>query len=139
MEETGRLIQARSYLDEAEKTLDVARMARKKGYWAVCVKDAFDAMEQAVSALIAAKDEKIPKKHTGKIAFFTGLYKPDDVIKKSLLYWAGKRDRSRYVDYRDGKYVAPSDFFHEDDAHRIISDAEMILSYTRKHSKTWID
>jgi uncharacterized protein (UPF0332 family) len=78
MEEEGRLKQARSYLEESQKTLAVARMAKNEGYWAVCVKDAFDAMEQAVAALIAAKNEKIPKKHTGKITIFARLYNPSD-------------------------------------------------------------
>ena len=136
MAENGRGAHAQAYLREAERTLAVARLARDGGYWAPCVKDAFDAMEQAVAALIAGKDERIPKKHTGKITLFIRLYRPEDDLGKALLFWARLRDRARYVDLRDGRYVAPSDLFDEDDARKIIPDAELVLAFARENIRS---
>ena len=65
--------QSKKYIEEAELTIDSAQAvfekAKKedKDLWANVVKGCYDAIEQAVSSAIAAKEEKIPIKHPEKI------------------------------------------------------------------------
>lgn len=68
--------QAEAYFEEAELTLESAEAiynsAEESGenLWAQVVKNGYDAIEQAVSAGIAAENEAIPRNHPGKINTF---------------------------------------------------------------------
>ncbi len=82
--------QARAYLEEAELTLKSARTIIKTAklqenrMWAQVVKNAYDAIEQAASAGIAARNQRIPRDHPAKIRNFTQAYKLDQELENSL-------------------------------------------------------
>lgn len=128
--------QAQAYLTEAELTLRSARTifnAATPGdpLWAQVVKNAYDAIEQAVSAAIATEGERIPRRHPAKVNTFLDLYDPGDEIEEQLLYWLRRRSDAQYVDIRGDEVNIPHEQFDEADAERILEDAEAVLSYAR--------
>jgi HEPN domain-containing protein len=132
-----RLSQARAYLHESEESLAVARLARDHGHWSVAVKEAFDAMEQAASALIAESGRAVPRRHSVKVQLFGEVCRPGDQLMRALAFWAKRRDRSRYVDERDGRFAAPSESFGDGDASDAVADAERIVAYARERARGW--
>lgn len=131
--------QADAYLDEARLTLTSARairnVATEEGValWADVVKNGYDAIEQAVSAGIAARDERIPRAHPAKIKTFIDLYRPPDHLEDLLLDWLQRRSDSQYVDIRGDEINVPHRAFDEDDAERILGDAGTIIDYVTDH------
>lgn len=128
--------QAAAYLTEAELTLRSARTifdAATSGdpLWAQVVKNAYDAVEQAVSAAIGAKEERIPRRHPAKINTFLELYDPGDEVEERLLYWLRRRSDAQYVDIRGDTVNIPHEQFDEADAGRILEDAEAVLGYVK--------
>jgi HEPN domain-containing protein len=127
--------QAEAYLEEARLTLSAARAiyqaatAEQEALWADVVKNGYDAIEQAVSAAIAARDERIPRAHPAKITTFIDLYQPPERIEDLLLYWLQRRSDSQYVDIRGDELNVPHRVFDEDDADRILADADTVIDY----------
>lgn len=127
--------QAGAYLDEARLTVSSARAihraatAEHEALWADVVKNGYDAIEQAVSAGIAARDERIPRAHPAKIQTFIDLYQPPDHIDDLLLYWLQRRSDAQYVDIRGDEINVPHRVFEEDDAERILEDADTVIDY----------
>lgn len=82
--------QADAYIEEAELTLESAEAiyssAEESGesLWAQVVKNGYDAIEQSVSAGIAAENEAIPRTHPGKINTFIELYEPGECNKPKV-------------------------------------------------------
>jgi HEPN domain-containing protein len=121
--------QAAAYLDEAT-TLDGAKILfeHRSGGYAQVVKNAYDALEQALSAGIAHKGEDIPQYHNGKVTRFFGLYERDSLEQKSLK-WLSKRETARYVDFEAGRFSIPEENFDESDAEEILEDAQATLEF----------
>ncbi|KXA95683.1 hypothetical protein AKJ65_01230 [candidate division MSBL1 archaeon SCGC-AAA259E19] len=120
--------QAAAYLREARLTLKSARTiyessASGEGMWAQVVKNAYDAMEQAASAGIAHREQRIPRSHTAKIKRFVELYDPEEELSESIFHWLGMRSDSQYVDIRGDKIVVPHELFNQEDAAKILKDA----------------
>lgn len=93
--------QARAYLDEAKVTLDGAQIlseSRDEGF-AQVVKNAYDALEQALSAGIARRGRDVPQYHHGKVERFFTLYDHDRLERKSLK-WLSERETAQYVDFK---------------------------------------
>lgn len=130
--------QAAAYLEEARLTLDSARSifetaaSGRRNLWAQVVKNAYDAIEQAVSAAIAANGASIPRKHPAKINRFLELYDPADDLGKLLLYWLRRRSDSQYVDIRGDEINVPHEQFDRADAERILEDAERVLDHVER-------
>lgn len=65
--------QANAYREEARLTLESAHSiyetatSGRGNLWAQVVKNAYDSMEQAISAAIAAAGEGIPRRHPAKV------------------------------------------------------------------------
>jgi len=129
--------QAEAYLEEAELTYESARVifesAEETGsdLWAQVVKNGYDAIEQAVSAGIAAEDEAIPRNRPGKINRFIDLYQPPAAIEERLLHWLQRRSSSQYVDIRGEDVNIPHEQFDEDDADRVLEAAKTVIDYVR--------
>lgn len=126
--------QAAAYLREAELTLQSARTifdAATPGdpLWAQVVKNAYDAIEQAVSAGIAAQDERIPRKHPAKVNTFLDHFDPGEELEDRLLYWLRRRSDAQYVDIRGDEVNIPHEQFDASDAEQILDDAEAVLTY----------
>lgn len=127
--------QADAYLAEAELTLSSARAIHQaatdtqENLWAQVVKNGYDAIEQAISAAIAARDERIPRAHPAKINTFIDLYKTREDIEETLLYWLRRRSDSQYVDIRGDTINIPHERFNQEDAERILDDAQAVLTY----------
>lgn len=127
--------QADAYLEEAELTLESAEAiyntAEESGenLWAQVVKNGYDAIEQAVSAGIAAEDEAIPRNHPSKINTFIELYDPGEEVEDILLHWLQRRSSSQYVDIRGDEINIPHEQFTEEDAEQILRDIETVLDY----------
>ena len=129
--------QAAAYLREADLTLQSARTVFDAAtpddpLWAQVVKNGYDAIEQAVSAAIAAQGERIPRKHPAKINMFLDLYDPDDALEDRLLDWLRRRSDAQYVDIRGDKMNIPHEQFDRGDAERILNDADAVLTYVRQ-------
>lgn len=129
--------QAEAYLTEAELTLRSARTIYEAAtpgdpLWAQVVKNAYDAIEQAVSGAIAARDERIPRRHPAKVNTFLDLYDPGGEIEERLLYWLRRRSDAQYVDIRGDEVNIPHEQFDEADAERILTDAADVLTYVRE-------
>lgn len=131
--------QAQAYLEEARLTLASAeaihRTAEESGnnLWAQVVKNGYDAIEQAISAGIAAENDAIPRNHPGKINTFIELYEPGDELEHLLLHWLRHRSTSQYVDLRGDEISIPHEQFGQEDAVAILKDAETILEYVLQH------
>lgn len=85
--------QASAYLEEAELTLSSTQaiyssaVETQEELWAQVVKNGYDAIEQAVSAAIAHRDETIPRAHPAKINTFLDRYTVPEDLEDALLYW----------------------------------------------------
>lgn len=125
--------QADAYLEEAETTLEGARILHesREGGHAQVVKNAYDALEQALSAGIAHEGEDIPQYHKGKVTKFFGLYEHDSLEQKSLK-WLSRRETARYVDFERGSLSIPEKNFDESDAEDIIRDATATVEFVRE-------
>lgn len=129
--------QAAAYLEEAELTFESAQAihnsARESGenLWAQVVKNGYDAIEQAVSAGIAAMGEDIPRTHPGKINTFIECYDPPEDVEELLLHWLRRRSNSQYVDIRGDDLNIPHEQFDRSDADKILDDAASVLEYVK--------
>lgn len=103
--------------------------------WAQVVKNGYDAIEQAASAGIAARDEVIPRDHPAKIRVFTGIYKMDQSLQKSLFDWLRRRSGSQYVDIVGDEIKVPHRSFGQKDAEKIVKDAEEVIELVRQELK----
>jgi HEPN domain-containing protein len=125
--------QAEAYLNEAELTLESAQAiystASETGnkLWAQVVKNEYDAIEQAVSAAIAAEGEDIPRRHPAKVNTFLEIHNPSQELADSLLNWLRRRSEAQYVDIRGDQVNIPHDLFDKDDAEQILEDAESVI------------
>ena len=130
---TLRERQAKEYLAEAERTLLAAEVLYRAhfGLWVQVVTSSYDAMEQAVSAAIAAKEQDIPREHAEKIKEFVRLCGPPPALLNVLTSWVSRRSASRYVDVRGESLVVPRTLFSERDAQRALGDAHAILAYVK--------
>lgn len=125
--------QARAYLDEAKVTLDGARIlfeSRDEGF-AQVVKNAYDAMEQALSAGIAHQGKDVPQYHHGKVERFFALYTHDRLEEKSLK-WLSERETAQYVDFKGNSLSIPEENFDESDAAEILQDAADAVEFVSK-------
>lgn len=130
--------QAREYLQEAELTFiaseGIFKQAKETGrkLWAQVVKNAYDAMEHAISAALAYKGLFIPKEHPEKITSFINNFNlRGSAIEKILTKWLGRRGKAQYVDIRGGKIYVPHEIFNENDAEEAIDDARRIIGYVK--------
>lgn len=125
--------QAKEYLNEAKLTLASAEAIFDKAeheglnLWSKVVKNAYDAIEDALAAAIACQGEIIPKEHPGKISAFIRLWKPSRKLIDVLFKWLGKRSSTQYVDIKEGKVNVPSRLFTKEDALSIMDDAKGII------------
>ena len=130
--------QAKEYLEEARLSLDSAiaifdeACRTGKRLWVQAVKTAYDGIEQAVSAALAAKDIIIPKDHPEKISKFVNSYNMKGKLVDMLFFWLRKRGKSQYVDVRAGKVVVPHDSFDEGDAEQAKADCKLTIGEIRK-------
>ena len=131
--------QADAYLEEAKLTLDSAEAVynsaeeSEKELWAQVVKNGYDAIEQAVSAGIAAENEAIPRSHPSKINTFIDLYQPSESIEDILLHWLQRRSSSQYVDIRGDDLNVPHEQFDEGDADQILEDVKTVIEYVQEN------
>lgn len=129
----SRADQAVAYLEEAKLTLLSARAIYDSAsrthdrLWAHVVKNGYDAIEQAVSAAIAAEMEPVPRNHPAKINTFLQLHRVPDGIEAKLLEWLRRRSDSQYVDIRGEEINVPHEQFDREDAERILADAEVLI------------
>lgn len=132
--------QSAVYLTEAGLTLSSARAifetasAQQEPLWAAVVKNGYDAMEQAVSAAIAAQEERIPRAHPAKIQTFVNLHQPPDRVESVLLYWLERRSTSQYVDIRGDEITVPHTQFDRNDADRILDDVRTVIDYVEERT-----
>ncbi len=130
--------QARTYLEEAELTLDAARAVfteardERKALWAIVVKNYYDAMEQAVSAVIASRGESIPRLHPEKVNRFIELSRPSQRLRDELNYWLNRRASAQYIDIRKGRLSIPHELFSEREAERALGDTERLIAGVRE-------
>jgi len=130
---------AKKYLEEAELTLISAEAIfkeakeTKKDLWAQVVKNAYDAMEHAISAALAKKDLTIPKEHPQKITRFVDSFDLRDTETEEILSsWVGRRGRAQYVDIWKGRLSVPHEIFDEWDAADILKDARKIIDFVKR-------
>jgi len=125
--------QSKSYLEEAELSLETAQIIFDKAkegdkdFWANVIKICYDSIEQAISAAIAKKNQRIPKEHPSKIKKFINLFEIDEELKEKLYFWLRKRSSSQYVDIKDDKISIPHELFDESDAQKALDDAREII------------
>lgn len=118
--------EARLTLDSAKVILEVAN--ERDDMWAQVVKNAYDAIEQAISAAIAASGESVPRNRPAKVNRYLGLHDTDDSLGETILYWLRRRSDSQYVDIRGEDVAVPHELFDADDAEEIVAVAETVLS-----------
>lgn len=128
--------QASAYLDEAETTLRSAKVLLDddpSAFASQVVKNAYDALEQALSAGIAAREEEIPRRHGAKIQRFFEPLSGDgiDTLQQRALGWHARRSDAQYVDFRGSDLSVPSENFDASDAEEIVADAERVLAFVR--------
>lgn len=132
--------QASAYLEEAELTLESAEAIynsakeSNEDLWAQVVKNGYDAIEQAVSAGIAADNEAIPRNHPSKMNTFIELYEPSEEVEDLLLHWLQSRSSSQYVDIRGDEVNIPHEQFDRGDAEQILNDAEAVIEYVKNET-----
>lgn len=130
--------QADEYIKEAKLTLLSAKAVFEKAkesdldLWSHVVKSCYDAMEQAMSSILAFNDKIIPKQHPAKATAFLNLVKPAREVRKTILYWLGKRGSAQYIDIRGDKIVVPHEIFDEDDAEKAIEDSETMIEFCKE-------
>ncbi len=93
------------------------------------MKNGYDAIEQSISAGIAADNEAIPRTHPGKINTFLDLYDPGENVENLLLEWLSRRSSSQYVDIRGDNIVVPHEQFTREDAEQILEDMDTVFEY----------
>lgn len=120
------LAEARYTLASAEAIFEAARSSRET-LWAQVVKNAYDAIEQAISAAIASRGERVPRDHPAKVTTFLDLFEPEPSLEDLLLGWLRRRSDSQYVDIRGDEINVPHEQFGRDDADRILEDAASII------------
>jgi len=136
--ETLKDKQAESYLKEAEFSMETAQIIfdktkeEDKDLWANVIKICYDAIEQAISAAIAKKNEIIPKEHPAKIRRFVNIFEIDDELKEKIYYWLGKRSSSQYVDIKNDKLSVPHELFDERDAQKALDDSRDIIIHIKE-------
>lgn len=137
--ENIRKRQADKYLEEAELGMIAAEGTFKqakeigKDLWAHVVKSCYDAMEQAISASLAAKGLLIPKDHPAKvIAFLNSYLLQGSEIEEILSKWLGKRSRAQYVDVRHERICVPHEMFDKWDAEDALKDARRVIDFVKK-------
>ena len=126
--------QASAYLSEAETTLDSAQVLFEDdpdAFASQIVKNAYDALEQALSAGIAAREEDIPRRHGAKIQPY---FEPLDAeeLERTAFDWHSRRSNAQYVDFRGSELSVPSKNFDREDAERILADTEDFLEFVRE-------
>jgi HEPN domain-containing protein len=126
--------QASAYLSEAGTTLESARVLFEddpEAFASQIVKNAYDALEQALSAGIAARGEDIPRRHGAKIQRY---FEPLDAeeLEQTAFDWHSRRSNAQYVDFRGSELSVPSKNFDENDAKRILTDTETIVEFVRE-------
>lgn len=127
---TKRDRQAEAYLSEAKRTLDGARIlfeAREEEGFAQVAKNAYDALEGALSAGIAHRGADIPRTHAGKVSRFFALY--DDSLEATVLRWLSKREAARHVDFEGSGLSVPEKRLGKSDAEAILADAGRVVEY----------
>lgn len=124
--------QAEAYLEEAKLSIESAEAAlerarnTEKDLWHSVVKSSYDAMEQAISALLAKKGMDIPKTHPGKVEKFVNQFGESEIIER-IYRWPSKRSKSQYVDVKRGEVVIPHKNFDEVDGKNSLEDAKFIV------------
>lgn len=137
--------QSKKYIEEAELTMASAQAIferakeEDKDLWANVVKSCYDAIEQALSSAIAAKEEKIPIQHPEKINKFIELFKIPKRLEEMLSFWLGKRSSAQYVDIKYGKISVPHELFNEEDAEKALKEAEEIINEVKTLVKNLIN
>ncbi|MFQ3293763.1 MAG: HEPN domain-containing protein [Halobacteriales archaeon] len=127
--------QAKAYLEAARLTLSAAEAIydqacrRNQVLWAQVVKNAYDAIEQAVSAGIAAESATIPRSHPAKVNTVIDLYTPPEAVETLFLYWLQRRSHPQYVDIKGDEINVPQEQFDREDADRILDDAKDVLEF----------
>lgn len=128
--------QTSAYLHEAQTTLRSARVLLEDdpdAFAPQVVKNAYDALEQALSAGIAARDEDIPRRHSAKIQEFFDPLDAND-LQETAFRWHARRSDAQYVDIKGGELSVPSSNFDRGDAERIVEDAERIIDFVRQQT-----
>lgn len=131
---SDRQRQAEAYLREAESTLSAAQLlydTNPDEFDAQIVKNAYDALEQALSAGIAAEGRNIPRRHPGKMQRFFEMHENEE-LEETAFHWLGRRSEAQYVDFHGDELSTPSNAFDPEDAARIIEDAERIIAFVRE-------
>lgn len=122
--------QADAYLHEANVTLEGARLLYEQredvGFEQV-VTNAYAALEQALSAGIAAHGEDIPRDHRRKVIEFFDIY--DDRLRGLCLKWQSRRETARYVDFDGPDLSVPSERFDANDAAESLDDAQEVVAF----------
>lgn len=121
--------QADAYLAEAETTLRSARVLHERDsaeFAPQVVKNAYDALEQALSAGIAARGEDVPRRHGAKIQRYFDPLDADELERRAF-HWHSRRSDAQYVDFRGKELSVPSRNFDHEDAEEILDDAERII------------
>lgn len=93
------------------------------------MKNGYDAIEQAISAAIAARSEPIPRSHPTKVNSFLEHYRVPGDIEAKLLEWLRRRSDSQYVDVRGEEVNVPHRQFDRSDAEAILDDVEAVIDY----------
>lgn len=133
-----RQAQAKTYLEEAELTLDASKAIFEKAknehkdLWANVVKNCYDAIEQAVCSAIAGSDGEIPRAHPEKIHIFVRLFRPPRKLVKRLTYWLSRRAPAQYVDIRNGTLSVPHKLFNQTDAERCLKETREIIGTIKR-------
>lgn len=124
---------ARAYLDEAT-TLRSAQVLFEDDpdeFAPQIVKNAYDALEQAISAGFAARGEDVPIRHGAKIQRYFEPYDADE-LERIAFGWHARRSDAQYVDFKGTEISVPSRVFDREDAERILVDSETILGHVRE-------
>lgn len=125
--------QADAYLDEAIVTLDGARLLyeqRDDSGFGQVVTNAYAALEQALSAGIAAHGRDIPRDHRRKVLEFFEIY-DDDRLQGICLKWQSRRDTAQYVDFDGPRLSVPSERFGKEEAAQSLDDAEEVIEFVK--------
>lgn len=131
--------QASAYLGEAETTIQSAEVLLNEdaeAFASQVVKNAYDALEQALSAGIAARGEDIPRRHGAKIQqFFEPLDSEEaEELEEAAFRWHSRRSDAQYVDFKGDELSVPSKNFDRNDARAIVGDAARILAFVRERA-----
>ncbi len=126
--------QAVAYIVEAERTLMSARSIAGSAsaadlLWAQAVKNGYDAIEQAVSAAVAARGDRIPRRHPATINAFLTEYDPPAKLEDRLLEWLHRRSDALSVDICGEDVTVRHERFDQTDAEEILADAEAVIEY----------